>query len=194
MVGRNSEKLKSENSYPLFISCITSVRVWNIVLLGKSLFLQSPIKNVIWEKGKELKSNIPPTMTNEAGIYSFKLDEYRIAITRSPFPSFIAPISYIGTFVGKVDIWGIVVEHTYGYRSQYAYPLEINVGKCYNCRSALNSLDELLLMRHPFYGTPTRVSLLCKRCGEVSREKLIDVNLLPKLAEEYALHLNFGGL
>ena len=63
-----------------------------------------------------------PGDNNTCGIYAYR--EAPSAVTHA-----------MGV-VGRVALWGTLMEHTTGYRGQFAYPLDIALGHCTWCGSA----------------------------------------------------------
>lgn len=57
------------------------------------------------------------------GVYAFK-SEGVLRNERSRHPPLLANLTTTGEVIGRVALWGTIVEHEHGYRAQYAYPLE----------------------------------------------------------------------
>ena len=63
-----------------------------------------------------------PGESNKCGIYAYR--EAPSAVTHA-----------MG-IVGRVALWGTVIEHQTGYRGQFAYPIDVAYGHCTRCGSA----------------------------------------------------------
>lgn len=120
---------------PDLVECLTAWRAWDVVGEGERLRLQALGKEHIWRPRRameadcakasafELLARRGPVPTHDApeescscGVWSFKeLDGLVSALTRYG----------IIRVLGKVYLWGKVVETENGYRAQYAYPAEL---------------------------------------------------------------------
>ncbi len=70
-----------------------------------------------WKPNEALKANC---LVSKIGSKMNGINAYRV--TRN-----IPKIVYIYHVSGFVALWGTVIEHKYGYRAQYAYPLTLDV-------------------------------------------------------------------
>lgn len=94
------------------------------------LSLRSLYQNELWLPGLPLVSSCSnahpeveegsPHASCSCGIYGMKQlqppDQYVYT------PNQLMPGTYLGPLAGRVALWGRVIEHTQGYRAQYAYP------------------------------------------------------------------------
>ena len=62
-----------------------------------------------------------PSGDNKCGIYAYR---------EAP-----STVTHAMGIVGRVAMWGTVIEHQTGYRSQYAYPIDVAYGHCAWCGS-----------------------------------------------------------
>ena len=62
-----------------------------------------------------------PSGDNKCGIYAYR---------EAP-----SSVTHAMGIVGRVAMWGTVIEHQTGYRSQYAYPIDVAYGHCTWCGS-----------------------------------------------------------
>ena len=62
-----------------------------------------------------------PSDNNKCGIYAYR---------EAP-----STVTHAMGIVGRVALWGTVIEHQTGYRSQYAYPIDVAYGHCAWCGS-----------------------------------------------------------
>jgi hypothetical protein len=49
---------------------------------------------------------------------------------------------YRGTLLGKVSLWGVIQEHQFGFRAQFAYPLSLVFGICCVCKQTVSLKSE----------------------------------------------------
>ena len=63
-----------------------------------------------------------PSGDNKCGIYAYR---------EAP-----SSVTHAMGIVGRVALWGTVIEHQTGYRSQFAYPIDVAYGHCTWCGSA----------------------------------------------------------
>ena len=63
-----------------------------------------------------------PSGDNKCGIYAYR---------EAP-----STVTHAMGIVGRVAMWGTVIEHQTGYRSQFAYPIDVAYGHCTWCGSA----------------------------------------------------------
>lgn len=82
---------------------------WRIWRARPGGYLQSYSAQRIWLPGQPMTGN--PTTVNHAGVWAFK-DEERAAKK--------AIDEGYGWVVGRVKLWGTVIEHDYGYRAENA--------------------------------------------------------------------------
>lgn len=65
--------------------------------------------------------------------------------------------------LGRVALWGQVIEHQHGFRAQYAYPLSLNESRCWGCRKALSPDQAYLLV------TNEAILSSCPQCSSYFR-------------------------
>jgi hypothetical protein len=90
-------------------------RTWQLETVGSELRLRSVVVPVHWKGGEALEArNLPPpARTNYgAGIYAAKTKAGALE-AMADWPSCV---------YGTVALWGNVIEHSRGYRAQFAYP------------------------------------------------------------------------
>ena len=115
-----------------YLTHLTGKRFWFLISSGPDFYyLRSLNTPHEWPYKKPFVSHKTPNLDchyseydNEYGIHSYKMD-YRF---------FGAVLNGI---LGTVNIWGKIIEHEYGYRSEYAYPLELLGSYCFTCGSYL---------------------------------------------------------
>lgn len=78
-----------------------------------------------------------------------------------------------GTVCGEVALWGRVIEHEFGYKSQYAYPLSLSHLHCHGDGKKLENRNDLVA----FDGSKDGFSIYCKKCwaGEGTFYSLGDI-------------------
>jgi hypothetical protein len=119
-----------EESPGIEIGEITAWRIWR---LGKDGIVYSPIINVPWWPGEIMRS--PPHGGADDGIYASKT---RPEIRWPPSPRASWPL-----VVGRVSLWGTVIEHEKGYRAENARILafdDIVSWSAFDAPKALTSL------------------------------------------------------
>ena len=122
---------------PDFAEPLEAWRVWRVVERDDGLALASIVKHTIWPAGEPLHAEclrcrqIPkwlwrrpsheaPTAPCECGIYAASL-EHALVYLRDGFPDALLRV------IGRVALWGTVVECERGYRASHAYPLSLHV-------------------------------------------------------------------
>jgi hypothetical protein len=110
-------------------------RVWRVVGHGTQLTLASIVKRTLWPPCEPLAAEClrptrlldwlrrrqphpAPAPSCECGIYAGTLDVVRRYLTDT-LPDARARV------IGRVALWGTVVECEWGYRASYAYPLAL---------------------------------------------------------------------
>jgi hypothetical protein len=98
---------------------------WRVWRVSRSGFLHSGHKDNRWIPGEPMEGDV-----RKWGVYAVKepgrylnkciedYDPFRNIWDKGPFDREIAP--YCGLAVGRVRLYGTVVEHEHGYRAQYA--------------------------------------------------------------------------
>lgn len=107
---------------------VTAWRVWRITGEndGKRELVSAAYGEHRWPGGKPLEEAKPVPDRGQVGIHGFKESSNawnvygKLRSTNNPNSSAI-----FVTVLGKVALWGTVIEHEIGYRAQYGYPLKI---------------------------------------------------------------------
>lgn len=160
---------------PDFAEAIESWRIWHVTPCEGGYSLTSVVKSTLWPAGRPLEAAClrpPPLLRRrrgpghpapeqrcECGIYAARLGRLGRYLAESPVGA------AVGRVVGRVSLWGTVVECERGYRASHAYPLHLYVPLDVAGRrgpAAEEIADGLLA-----YGVP--VDLLPVRCGEALR-------------------------
>jgi hypothetical protein len=102
-----SAKSAGEDTPAIEIGEITAWRIWR---LGKDGIVYSPIINLPWRPGEVMRA-FPHTRADD-GIYASKT---RPEMTWPPSARASWPL-----VVGRVSLWGTVIEHEKGYRAENA--------------------------------------------------------------------------
>jgi hypothetical protein len=161
---------------PDYAEALEAWRVWRVVATRDGLRLGSVVKPTLWPAGEPLvaeclrtsslwsclhrkraKTHIVPDERCECGIYAGSLGVIRQYL--SDPPAFVA----VARIVGRVSLWGTVVECERGLRASHAYPARIYVPADASTRQRL-SWDELVSELHDVYEVP--VVALPVRCSE----------------------------
>jgi hypothetical protein len=122
---------------PDYIEPLEAWRVWHVVENGGEPALRSVVKPTIWPERVPLVATclrlrlLPrfrrrnghdvPGVDCECGIYATTLERL------GQYASETAPFDVVARIVGRVALWGTVVECERGYRASHAYPLELFV-------------------------------------------------------------------
>lgn len=133
---RKEQKAKTS---PDLTSCIIGYRAWRV----KGSRVIGSYREDPWTPGRELVSECPvschdsPDFNCSCGIYAFKnyelskkelIENAKVAADRKCYVwSKEDRIEDSCGVLGKVYLWGKVIEHTWGWRAQYAYPAEFVV-------------------------------------------------------------------
>jgi hypothetical protein len=121
---------------PDFAEPFQAWRVWKVIRRGRDYDLGSVVKKTLWPVGEPLlasclakvvripfRRRIPhgaPDSGCQCGIYAADLDRIGDYVAE---PSFRG-VSHV---LGRVALWGTVIECERGFRASHAYPLEIYV-------------------------------------------------------------------
>lgn len=114
------------------VGYITAIRQWQFERL-----LHSIVVTYTWEPWTPAEGDpyVPYTMNQHGlGVYAVKLDYEKLLGEYWEYGKIVT---------GTVALWGKIVEHEWGYRAQYAYPLSFE--HCTNRYVDLNELRELYL-------------------------------------------------
>jgi hypothetical protein len=135
---------------PDYVEPLEGWRVWRVVERDGSLLLGSVVKHTIWPAGEPLVADClrrrslirrrrsihdAPDFECECGIYATKLD----LVSRYLLDPF--PIDAVALVLGKVALWGTVVECERGHRASHAYPLEVYVPADASRRHAIDPAE-----------------------------------------------------
>jgi hypothetical protein len=125
------------NEAPDFAEPFEVWRVWTVVLRNGEYSLGSVVQRALWPAGealeaeclrrrgiiRRLRRNRPhdaPDAACECGIYGAGLARVGQYVAESPFRG-------VSRVLGRVALWGTVVECERGFRASYAYPTRIYV-------------------------------------------------------------------
>jgi hypothetical protein len=141
---------------PDYAGALIGWRVWCVVRRGSELRLGSVIADELWPRGRELVAScraheIPsnsvllgrnrdhraPERTCTCGIYAAREPAAVWTYLRGRDEH-----DTVARVLGRVRLWGRVVEHEAGWRAQFAYPLEVYTGDP-ELRRALNAQSRL---------------------------------------------------
>lgn len=108
----------------------------------------------------------------------------------------MSPKYQIGIVVGKVALWGNIIEHEEGFRAQFAYPRSLEEVVCAGCGS-ITPLDKVVLRsRTPTERAPTRerdsfYTVICPKCPRRDwfRKTSIVRGWQEILSHRYGLHI-----
>jgi hypothetical protein len=127
----------AEDAAPDFMAPLEAWRAWRVVEHDGELSLASVVKRTLWPPRRPfvascLRPRIPsdwlrrrrpheaPAETCECGIYATRLELCGEYLTDSPPPAF-------ARVIGRVAIWGTVVECELGFRASHAYPVALYI-------------------------------------------------------------------
>lgn len=125
------------DSAPDFAEAFEAWRVWRVVRHDGALALASVVKRTVWPAGTPLEAeclkalplfdwlrrrrpHVAPEARCECGIYAASLECVRSYLTDA-LPDARARV------IGRVALWGSVVECERGYRASLAYPVSLYV-------------------------------------------------------------------
>ncbi len=102
--------------------------------------LRSVVRNHIWpvrERFEIVHASFPglrehgiaPGASSTDGIYAYRDRRYALE-NHDRF-------CYRGSLLGRVDLWGVVQRHEFGYRAQFAYPVSLAYGICCICKGTI---------------------------------------------------------
>ena len=128
---------------PDFARPFEAWRAWRVVYRDGEYLLGSIVKPALWPSGKSLRaeclhrrSPVPrrrttrhaaPDASCECGIYAAELGQVGqyLGDLSAPFVRGMRPT--IARVLGRVSLWGTVIECERGSRASHAYPLELYV-------------------------------------------------------------------
>lgn len=119
---------------PDFAAAIEAWRIWRVVPKDGGYRLCSALKPTVWPRGVPLRAEClhphpplrwlrredphsAPDATCECGIYGAGLEQIGLYLTPAPAEPALARV------VGRVSLWGTVIECERGFRASEAYPL-----------------------------------------------------------------------
>src|SRR3989344_2375981 len=114
---------------PLSISCTTGYRLWRWHLIYGKFYIQSWVQNSYWRPGIPIEEAKKITVDNRVGIYAVK--DIPTLLDLSYHRSYI-------DLIGRVALWGNIIEYEKGYRAQYAYPISYDYVVCVFCRELID--------------------------------------------------------
>src|SRR4051794_2372510 len=126
---------------PDFVAPVIGWRVWSLVQRDGSTTLRSLYTNVVWEAGEPLEATccrsrrqvlrpwrtyVPchpaPRFSCTCGVYAAFEPEPIVPLL---IPPATPPQGEVGRVLGRVALWGDVVECARGWRASLAYPLQL---------------------------------------------------------------------
>lgn len=114
---------------------LIAFRVWRVT--GKPE-LKSSYRDTIWPVGQIMKAHLPPASDTASGLYGwksvFELAEYSKRIQESARSNYdintdtlrMSPIDVPTLCIGRVHLWGEVIEHERGYRAEFARVISLD--------------------------------------------------------------------
>jgi len=112
---------------PDYAEALIGWRVWCVVETAEGLRLASVIHDELWPLGTELvarcqseRHHDAPVETCACGIYAAREPATVLSYLRGRDEP-----NTIGRVLGRVALWGRVVEHEHGWRASRALPLEL---------------------------------------------------------------------
>ena len=126
---------------PDFVEPVEAWRVWRVAMRDGRVVLQSLVAGAVWEPGvplvafctaghrsrwapwrKEPSDHVAPELDCGCGIYGVQsVAAARSYLERPPL------LSRDDRVIGRVALWGTVVEGQFGWRASHAYPIELFV-------------------------------------------------------------------
>ena len=151
---------------PDYAEALEGWRVWRVVERHGSLSLGSVVKPTLWPEGEPLVAaclsrrafgwwtwrrtvHDSPAMACECGIYATSLGQL------GPYLGDPLPRDAVARVLGRVALWGDVVECERGLRASHAYPLSLFVPGEDDDPPAAAPLDIARRLRS--YGVPVKV-------------------------------------
>ena len=176
---------------------LTGWRFWKIRKSTKdgTIWLKSVIRSDLWPFMQRLEVDCVspegakqqgghPKADSQCGIYAYKTSHDALKN--------IDRFCYRGTLLGKVNLWGVIQKHQYGYRAQFAYPVSLNIGICCICKQTINFKSEPFTIGWTYYHFTDDFSvhgILCKVCNEkyYSLDFAYSYHELEQLADRYSI-------
>jgi hypothetical protein len=159
------------------------------------LWLRSVVRHDLWPLKERFeacsgsvpglhKKSITPEVNSQEGIHAFKtFDNALENLDRT---------CYRGAFLGRVQVWGVIRKHQFGYRAQFAYPHSLTNGICCICKRMVSLKSEPFAIGWTAYHFSDDFSVngfVCNVCNE--KYYLLDTETgyieLSELAERYGI-------
>jgi hypothetical protein len=126
----------------------------------------------------------PPDADARHGIYAYKTTSSALQET--------GRFCYRGALLGRVHLWGVVQEHSFGYRAQYGYPESLHMGVCCICTQTVYLASEPFAIGWAYYHFSDDFSvngILCDECNRkyYSLDAIKSSAELSRLAERYGV-------
>jgi hypothetical protein len=112
---------------PDYAEALIGWRVWCVVRTREGIRLASVIKDDVWPESAELVARCLVDATHAAPVQSCSCGVYaaREPATVWTYLRGRDEPGTIGRVLGRVLLWGRVVEHEHGWRASHAYPLDV---------------------------------------------------------------------
>ena len=137
-----------------------------------SLWLRSVVRHHLWPLKERFEAystsvsglhrqDITPGVNSQDGIYAFK--------TIGDALENLDRTCYRGTFLGRVQVWGVIQKHHFGYRAQFAYPHSLTHGICCICKRIVSLKTEPFAIGWASYHFSDDFSVsgfVCNVCNE----------------------------
>jgi hypothetical protein len=174
---------------PDYFEAIRAWRAWIVVLDQRKIRLASGVFQTLWEPRQELSAacrrrhwpfphlgrrepvqHAAPDMSCECGVYGGRDPRAAIKYLTPRYATSydgVLPWPVIGQVIGRVSLWGTVIECGHGWRAAAAYPhdlLVVPVGR--DGRAEVRHLAENVARELSVYGVPVDV-LPCTGYNEV---------------------------
>lgn len=113
------------------VEAIVGWRSWQLGIDG---LLWSPVAPVCWKPGEALEASCAPpadpTARNYDAVHKAPCERCHCGIYAVDEERWQEKLQYYRSHrhvIGKVALWGLVIETEYGWRGQFAYPLELHL-------------------------------------------------------------------
>jgi hypothetical protein len=160
-----------EISAPDYCTPLTGWRFWKLRRKPPdgNIWLRSVVRPDLWPPLKRFEAHSgsargmegPPGIHSQSGIYAYKTTQNALEnLDRT---------CYRGAFLGRVYLWGVIQKHSFGYRSQFAYPVSLSTGICCICKRAVSLKSEPFAIGWASYHFSDDFSVsgfLCAGCNE----------------------------
>lgn len=165
------ELVRQTGIITLFTLVILALIAWEYFRLRHKNVSECSCSKKSKNSGKSI-----PSFAGDCGIYGYKSE--KLAINADHLSK--------GIVLGRVALWGNVIEHKFGYRAQYAYPLSVEKGICHQCGNFFPIDINSVLFLHSSY---KEFSILCESCYRLfcSRGLLKNFFWRKNIAENYGI-------